>query len=290
MLRRPSATPLYVFPASNSPLALVIRRGPSKWWHFLLWNRDNGAIVHGSWFNGMLYPHRCDLSPRGDTMLVLAYRGAKEPLAWTALCRPPYVRAQVFWPHKSAKLGGGFFDRRLPIAWINLYPESSIMEHRGPCALEFGYLDQEKHCFGSFHERLERDGWRPAPGSKKKADDDPHPRQTSWVKPSPSGKHELILEIEAVQHSAWDVAQFPDSIQYSLRNIAERTVLPMDGVSWANWNTRGEVCVAAGGCLYTADASDPLKTLGLVVDLNPLQPRNHPVEGSTEHAELKSDG
>lgn len=286
MLRRPSATTLYVLPASASPLALVIRRGPSKWWHFLLWNRDTQDYSFGSWFNGMVYPHRCDLSARGDQMLILAYRGAKEPLAWTALCRPPFVRANVFWAHKSVRFGGGFFDKRLPIAWLNLPPES-VADRRGPCSLEFGYLDDQGTCFGSYGERLERDGWRESGTAKTNGNGRP---LHTWTRPSPSRLHELVLQYHAPAAPAWDVAQFPDDLRYTLRSVADGSELALDQVSWAGWNGRGELTLAASGALYTADATNPFDSLRLVVDLNPLQPRKRNVEGVTEHAELKSDG
>lgn len=260
MTRRPPSTTLFIYPASSSPLALIIRRGPSKWWHFLLWNRNTGVVKPGSWLNGMVYPHRCDLSPKGDAMLLLAYRGAKTPVTWTALCSPPNVSAEVFWQHKSANFGGGFFDGRIPAAWINLVPGHMEVDVRQERDYEFGYLEPEQPFFGSAEERLRRDGWKRI-------------RTGRWQKLCPKKKQALLLDLEESRDAnAKQCPLFDFPLIYSLKTGDQENQL--EGVTWAGWNTRGELTLSMDGKLFVADPASPRETLRLVFDLTGLK---HPV-------------
>ncbi len=257
-------TTLHVLAASASPFALVLRRGPSKWWHFLLWNRDTGMIEPGSWFHGMVYPGQCDLSPRGDYFLLLALRGCGSPPAWTALCRPPYVRALAFWPQESARTGGGYFDERLPVAWLNIPADTVVPEVSERTALEFGYQEEPDQYFGLLAERFRRAGWKP--NEKQEAG--------RWALPSPDGKWELVLQLAGTALPDPTAPGHENAGAYALRrrgSTARPLILPE--VEWAGWNGKSQLCLAKGGTLQTAPparASEPVMTL----DLRALRPGN----------------
>lgn len=258
---RPAHTTLHVLAASASPLAVVIRRGPSKWWHFLLWNRETGVIEPGSWFRGMVYPARCDVAPRGDAMVLLALRGSGIPVAWTALCRPPFVRALAFWPQDSVRLGGGFFDGRLPVAWLNLTADTIIPEVHERTPYEFGYQEEEGQVFGSFAEKMHRDGWKP----------DPDGVAGRWILASPDRSRDLLLDLAASTDSEPDptAPAVEGAGLYSLRQGA--TVHPLPSVQWACWNRKGLLSMAAGGLLQSAAAGEDLRVM-TSIDLRPLKP------------------
>ncbi len=272
--QRPASTTLYIHPASNSPLALVIRRGPSKWWHFLLWDRDTGLITPGSWFNGMIYPGRCDLSPRGDWMVILAFMGANDPCAWTALCHAPSAKASCFIPQTTARHGGGFFDSRQPILWLNNAGETFKPEHHQKHPFELGYQEKDQPLYGSLADRLERDGWK-HPGAGKKS-----PEQVAllpWIKKSPTKDHELLLYAPlpvTTEAAEGEPVDDPAPFSYQVRSLANpAATIPIENISWANWNRRGELCLASGGILCVANPDTPNGNRRLVVDLNTLTPR-----------------
>ncbi|MCC6547519.1 hypothetical protein IT570_10165 [Candidatus Sumerlaeota bacterium] len=271
MMRAPSTT-LYIHPASHSPLALVIRRGPSKWWHFLLWDRDTGIITPGSWFNGMIYPHRCDLSPRGNWMLLLAGNATNDPCAWTAVCQPPNVKAICFFPQSHAKNGGGFFDARQPIVWLNRMENTAEQEDFSKHGFEIGYQEKNQPPYGSFSDRLERDGWKHHGAAKKQADESV---QMPWVKKSPLKNYELLMEVDAcVAPTEMDEqCAGGERVRYFVRSVGSKDQVPVKDVQWANWNKRGELCMASDGCLYHARVEHMNEHRRLVVDLNKLAPR-----------------
>ena len=270
-MARSAATTLYIHPASHSPLALVIRRGPSKWWHFLLWDRDTGIVTPGSWFNGMMYPHRCDLSPRGDWMLILALNATNDPCAWTAICHPPNVKAVCFFPQTSAKTGGGFFDARQPIVWLNRLETTTEQQDFSRHGFEIGYQEKNQPPYGTFVERLERDGWKHIGASKK----DSEATLIPWVKKSPHKDYELLLEIETTGKAEDfdEKCAEGEGLHYSLRPVGSRETTAIENVQWVNWNKRGELCMSSDGCLYHARVENANKHRRLVVDLNNLVPR-----------------
>ncbi len=271
-MNRNASMSLHFLPASASPLVLVIRRGPSKSWHFLMWDRDTGIVTPGSWFNGLVFPHRCDLSPKGDWMLLLAYRGGKQPVAWTALCQPPSVKAIVFWPQENAKVGGGFFDDRAPVAWIQLPHHTPPPEVHGPHPYEFSLAEPEDEAYGSVPDRLERAGWR-----REKQRGKPKESAVSihWFKESPDRHKRLWVEFAGTDAELLaDPTLFAgERLKWSHQFKArpeERA--PLGGVTWADWNSRSHICFAEDGRLLRRDPDEPATEPFLVFDLNGMAP------------------
>jgi hypothetical protein len=271
---RDPATTLHILPALLSPRAVVLRRGPSKWWHIMLWDRATGIITPGSWFEGMLYPERCDLSPRGDLMLLVAYRGTNDPIAWTALCRPPYARALVFWPQDTAVLGGGLFDERLPVVWLNLKSDRNTPDVREETGVEFGYLDEDHRWYGGPLERMARDGWKLEPMPAGTPDEPLGPKPLRLRKASPKRRGELVLEYPHARvelQGRREVVHTGPAV-YSLRRSPQAAPEPLEGVTWAGWNTKGELCAARGQELLTCDITQPALAWQVVINLAGLRP------------------
>jgi hypothetical protein len=107
---------LFVITARDAPIAIVLRRGPSKWYHVLRWHTHNDTFEPGAWFHGRIYEERCDLSPDGSLMVYFCHGGAWRPdytASWTAVSRAPWLHALALWPWGSTWGGGGrFLDNR----------------------------------------------------------------------------------------------------------------------------------------------------------------------------------
>jgi hypothetical protein len=87
---------LHVLPAAD--VAVVIRRGPSRWWHILRWRLDPPEIESGAWFGGRLYPRRCAVS--ADGTLLGYYAMAGKPPRWDsylAVSKVPWLHALAAW-------------------------------------------------------------------------------------------------------------------------------------------------------------------------------------------------
>ena len=110
---------LFVIMAERSPRALILRRGPSSWYHLVLWNTGKDVFEQGAWFKGRLYEERCDLSPDGELFVYFALQGSRWRTShqgtWTAVSRAPWLHALALWPDGDTWGGGGRFvsDREL---------------------------------------------------------------------------------------------------------------------------------------------------------------------------------
>lgn len=107
---------LFVITASNAPKSIIIRRGPSKWYHLLKWRMDKDTFEPGAWFHGRIYEEKCDLSPDGNLLVYFCHGGAWRPEytdSWTAVSRAPWLYALALWPSGTTYGGDGrFIDNR----------------------------------------------------------------------------------------------------------------------------------------------------------------------------------
>ena len=95
--------------ARDAPIAVVFRRGPTRFVRMLKWDLRNDRIEPGQWIEARVHVERSDLSPDGELVacFVASYRRA--PGTWTAISRPPWFTALAVWPKGDAWGGGGLF-------------------------------------------------------------------------------------------------------------------------------------------------------------------------------------
>lgn len=83
------------------PAALVLRHGPSAWWHLLHWDLATLTVSPGAWFHGTLYPRRCDISADGRLFGYFARKAAVTTPRWPGACfavsKVPWLEALVAW-------------------------------------------------------------------------------------------------------------------------------------------------------------------------------------------------
>jgi hypothetical protein len=108
---------LFVIPARDEPVAVILRRGPSRWYHVILWDTRRDHFTNGAWIKGRIYEEKCDLSPDGKLFVYFVHQGSRGGTeftdAWTAVSRPPWLYALGVWPQGTTYGGGGrFLDKR----------------------------------------------------------------------------------------------------------------------------------------------------------------------------------
>lgn len=156
---------LHALLARDSSLAVVIRRGPSRNVAVVGWDRSTDQFKIGQWLRGRIYERRSDLSPDGQHLLYFAMNGKWDGEAlgsWTAVSKPPYLKALGLWPKGDCWNGGGLFisDGKF---WLNNGPfphkttrEAPSLVHQSNCPWPNGYGGE---CPGVYYVRLQRDGW-----------------------------------------------------------------------------------------------------------------------------------
>ena len=145
---------IHLLPAKGSPYVAVIRRKPSKVFHIIRWNTEDDCLEYGSWFNGKLYPKRCDISFDGKWMVYLAM-GGKNGNAWSGVCLLPRLKTYLEADNIGTWFGGGYWKDEKELLWNGWgQPKGSIPFKLGQLKSQFGGED-----LGVLYPRLERDGW-----------------------------------------------------------------------------------------------------------------------------------
>jgi len=240
---------IHLLPAKGSPYVAVIRRKPSKVFHIIRWNTRNDHLEYGSWFNGKLYPKRCDISFDGKWMVYLAM-GDINCNTWNGVCLLPRLRTYLESDNIGTWFGGGYWkdEKELLLnGWGKL--KGSIPFKLGVLQSQFGGED-----LGVLYPRLERDGWTRGgdnygknvrvENSKKlmiKCEND-----NGWYW-QPSPKHpRLRMYYRGYLQQGYT---FEFKLEY-YPGILDSTV------DWATWDFLGNLVFAKAGTLYKYKLAD----------------------------------
>jgi hypothetical protein len=102
----PYTCSLSVVLASDAPVAVIFRKGPTRWVQVIKWDTLNDTFEPGQWFNGRIYTEYCSVSPDGTLLQYLAMaahwsRGNSNEtgeghISWVAVSKIPWLTALVF--------------------------------------------------------------------------------------------------------------------------------------------------------------------------------------------------
>jgi hypothetical protein len=159
---------LFLLFARKAPIAVIFRRGPSKWVQLIKWNTATDEFEPGQWFKGRIYERRADLSPAGSLLIYFAQKinakskkDAEYTYAWTAISKPPYLTALALWPKGDCWHGGGSFQNARVVLLNHKPAVAKPHEDHKPHRLK---VIPNRNARGEddpiFSARLERDGWK----------------------------------------------------------------------------------------------------------------------------------
>ncbi|HEV7282825.1 MAG TPA: hypothetical protein VGN57_21645 [Pirellulaceae bacterium] len=107
---------LFAIFASQAPIGVILRRGPSGWYHVIRWDVERDAYEHGAWIKGRISEEACDISPDGALLVYFICQysrsGTSFSEAYTAVSRLPWLKALALWPNADGygpPWGGGRF-------------------------------------------------------------------------------------------------------------------------------------------------------------------------------------
>ncbi len=155
---------IHVLLASDEPVGLIIRRGPSKSVATLLWNRKTDEFRLGQWLKGRIYERRSDLSPDGKYFLYFAMNGKWDTEAkgsWTAISQAPFLKALAIFPKGDCYHGGGLWTGNQTY-WLNDGYGHTVL--RDTMVVRRDTRWHSPRCYaegnsGVYYPRLVRDGW-----------------------------------------------------------------------------------------------------------------------------------
>lgn len=275
-LHAPS-TRLYVLLAREAPLAIVLRRGPSKHVLALSWDTERYEFRLGQWFKGRIYERRCDLSPSGEKLIYFAAKYRAPLFTWTAVSRPPFLTALAMWPKGDAWGGGGLFTNERTIGLNHRKEQMGLAEgfnlpksmHVEPCGAHSGRGEDDP----IWSMRLVRDGWmmKQAPGGweNRKNSRIWHEFSSPWIWTKSCEPWTLEMSIFGISErdGPWYV------IEHRVIGQTGRTAICLGRSDWADWSQSGELLFAREGRLYRVNMNDQtsLGNPGELLDLRDMR-------------------
>ncbi len=265
---------LYGIVARNAPVAVVFRRGPSKWWHIIKWDLKNKRLEQGAWFKGNLYPRRSAISPDGKRLAYYALKGQENwQSPWCTffgVSKVPWLTALVAWQTMgTCTQGAWFFDNEhLGIAGdVN----HELFHGNFP-----GKVSNIRIPKDGFH--LEQaSGWsRPQSALvdqlssliPKRSLEFPSDRIV-WGKKQRSGPSMLISVSDGVDFRKKSIEGWV--VDYALASPSGR-LNRLDDVAWGDWDHSDRMVVATrGGQLQIRVIEDDLTSVVWSADLNDIQ-------------------
>jgi hypothetical protein len=251
------STRLFVLLAQRAPVAVVIRRGPSKRALLVRWDLTDDSFEAGQWLKGRLYERRCDLSPDGDHFLYFAANYGAPLQTWTAVSRPPYFTALALWPKGDAWGGGGLMPTETHVL-LN-HPESVMSIPEGvrlPKNFRVSLLANAGQGEDDpvFRERIVRDGWHLAQegnwGSHSRTAPVAwtcEPPET-WLKNHPDRLVPVRLRMRTFgineRQGSWYVTH------YDVLDESDRVCRDLGRTEWADWSSAGDLLFAQHGKLH----------------------------------------
>jgi hypothetical protein len=111
--RKPPCRLDFVF-AAKAPVAVILRRGPTRSVKMIIWHTNTDRFEDGEWWRGRVYEDKCGLSPDGRLFVYFGYQWKPRYVpegffAFTAVSRPPNFRPVALWPADGTWGGGGHF-------------------------------------------------------------------------------------------------------------------------------------------------------------------------------------
>jgi len=259
---------LTVLLARDTPVGVVLRRGPSAWVRLSLWHTDTDVFDHGQWMRCRVYERRCDLSADGSLFASFTFGvprgfdGANGADSWVAVSRPPYFTALALWFVGGTYHTGPLFpDGRALWAGFGAGPPDhgalprwlSLSADRPPYI--DGTLEWPDRMV--FVNRLLRDGWTPS---------GPRGKET-WERRNPHGGGTLLM----AERPDADVRTFGGRhvLEYAVTHGARGDVTALGPASWADWDRRGRLVIARGGRLLHRQPDGALRELADFNDQTP---------------------
>lgn len=270
----PVGARIFMIMARSSPAAVLFRRGPSKWVQLLKWHTDTDIFEPGQWFHGRLYERRSDLSPDGSLLIYFAQKINGRTLkdreytyAWTAVSKPPYLSALALWPKGDCWHGGSLFLSNDTVILNHKKPSSKPHPNHLPTGVR---VELKDNVHGEddpiFSERLQRDGWQLMQEWQVHMDNGFVTSQPEIREKRQSAGEQVIRLIRSIQG-------FDYSELFFVAAKRGAPMVPMNNVTWADWDQRDRLVFACEGRVCTAEFNTAGELIEKeLIDLNSFQP------------------
>lgn len=253
---------LFVHLARRAPAGVIMRRGPSDWWHITSWDTATDCFHPGQWFHGRMYPQKCDVSP--DGRLFIYFAGQFKPRnnaggysdTWIAVSRPPYLTALALWPVGDTWGGSGqFIDEKTVLVATSIHSFGGKTHPNHPAGplevIEYRSVPRDDPRRQAVPSWL--DGWQGE--VDESVTESYYPSYKTWRK----RRGELLLTCDATQGIMRGGVSYGDYASGSARlrttyllSRGQETLGAFEA-HWADWDQQGRLVATAGGRVLAAE-------------------------------------
>lgn len=240
-MRRPAK--IYLLPAREAPLVVVLRLESRRRLQVLKWDTHRDTIEEGSRFTGRVDIDCCDVSFDGAWMVYRARGGSGQE--WSGICRPPWLRCVGHADHNYPCIGGGFWATRDILYTGNWSPDAAPLPFSCRNYDEDACLAEELKCGAGFLvSRLRRDGWKR---------DESRVEHREFLVNDPWLMHHEYTSRPSVAHPCLRIiVNRRGPTRYAFK-LDDHDGFLDDQVTWAAWDSKGDLLVARAGSLLRYD-------------------------------------
>ncbi|MEO8288673.1 MAG: hypothetical protein ABI670_19820 [Chloroflexota bacterium] len=261
----PAPARLFVHLAREVHVAVILRRGPSKWVQAILWHTNNDTFEYGQWFHGRIYDRVCDLSPDGSTFLYFAVRDHlrnRDMLhapglirKWTAMSKPPYLTALSLWPNfDHFYMGGGYFiDKRT----VYLFSDAEEKPEKGSIPENLKVITSASEQAGELPGKDDLNGWTQV-------------QERVWQFPPGRALKPEILRKDNYQ-SKYSILRKSSTFHeydYYLLDHTSNKEIRMSDVTWVDFDQKGRLVLTRDGKLFALEPGGLLENAREITDFN----------------------
>ncbi|MBP6350498.1 MAG: hypothetical protein KA392_13225 [Candidatus Obscuribacter sp.] len=244
-MKKSSPARIYVYLASKSDEAVIIRRGPSRLVQLIRWERAKDKFYTGQWLKGRVFERDCDISPSGKYFAYGArsFRDGQEK-QYNAVSRPPYLTALAFWDvgvHSGAIVFAG--ERKV---WL----QNSQLSLNLPQTFYVDKNAKQKPASSLYDYRMERDGW--------KLEQKPETRRKTISTKVTQSNYSIVMTLLGFGQKNGPYKAY----NYQLRDNEDKIVIDLKNAEWADWDHNGDLLFAREGKLWRLKAAqqEPIYT------------------------------
>jgi hypothetical protein len=250
--------------AKDAAVAVLLRRGPTRWVEMIRWDTASDTFERGQWFHGRIYERRCDLSPDGALFVYFAAKhSARQALSdytysWTAISRPPWFTALSLWPKGDCWDGGGWFEssptrrgrRRHRLHLNHAWALEPHPKHPVPAGLE---IIANKCGRGEdlpiYNDILLVKGWQRDRADEEHGELRAVKGSHVWTKREPRGQLVLRMELESIDFTK---PGGPLHFGFALLRASDGALVDVLDAQWADWDRSGRLVFARRGKVFAA--------------------------------------
>lgn len=231
------------FLASEKCRGLFLYRRTNKTTYLisLSYEKKKDKLALGSGFYGRLYPNRCDISPNGEDFIYFAMGlslreyGVKFT-AWTAICKPPEIKAHLFIGQNDTWGGGGVFINR-HLIYVNRTTEGTAEnKYNGYTITHDPKLYDNSLHFGRDWEALEKEKYGNVNNARKTV-----------------GDITIERSVKSGRHGEYSM------FSYIIKDKDGNAVEGLDKINWCDFDNFGRFITAVGSKIKIYDGLKSLK-------------------------------